>query len=86
MYLGGFNIKVIVFGSKGMVGSSVFRKLKSSSKITDLLGSSREDTDLFDYCYSLEKKLSLTISQTLLLMLLQKLGGLMLIILIGLIL
>ena len=49
MYLGGFNIKVLVFGSNGMVGSSIVRKLKTSSKISDLFGSSREDTDLFSF-------------------------------------
>ena len=32
-----------------MVGSSIVRKLESSSKITDLLRSSREDTDLFSF-------------------------------------
>ena len=32
-----------------MVGSSIVRKLESSSKITDLLKSSREDTDLFSF-------------------------------------
>ncbi len=41
-------MKVLIFGSKGMVGSSVVRNLKSSSKIT-LFESSRNDTDLFSF-------------------------------------
>ena len=39
-------MKVLIFGSKGMVGSSVARNLNSSSDIT-LYESSRKDTNLF---------------------------------------
>ena len=40
-------IKVLVFGSNGMVGSSIIRLMKKSEKVSDLLASTRKDTDLF---------------------------------------
>jgi len=41
-------MKVLIFGSKGMVGSSVARNLNLSSEIT-LYESSRKDTNLFSF-------------------------------------
>ena len=40
-------MKVIIFGSNGLVGSSLVRCLPNSKKITEVISSSREDTDLF---------------------------------------
>jgi len=40
-------IKVLVFGSNGMVGSSIVRLLKKSDKVSALLASTRKDTNLF---------------------------------------
>lgn len=42
-------MKVLLFGSKGLVGSSCKSVLEKSPKVKKLLSSSREDTDLFDY-------------------------------------
>lgn len=39
-------MKILVFGSKGMVGSSIFEHLKLNFKDYKIVGSSREDTDL----------------------------------------
>ena len=41
-------MKVLLFGSKGLVGSSLARVLKRSEKITELILSTRQDTDLFN--------------------------------------
>jgi len=41
-------LKVLLFGSKGLVGSSLARVLKRSEKITELILSTRQDTDLFN--------------------------------------
>jgi GDP-L-fucose synthase len=41
-------LKVLLFGSKGLVGSSLARVLKRSDKITELILSTRQDTDLFN--------------------------------------
>jgi GDP-L-fucose synthase len=41
-------LKVLLFGSKGLVGSSLARVLKKSDKITELILSTRQDTDLFN--------------------------------------
>lgn len=41
-------MKVLLFGSKGLVGSSLARVLKKSDKITELILSTRQDTDLFN--------------------------------------
>lgn len=41
-------MKVLLFGSKGLVGSSLARVLKRSDKITELILSTRQDTDLFN--------------------------------------
>ena len=38
--------KVIIFGSNGLVGSSLTRILKESDKIDYLFPSTRDDTDL----------------------------------------
>jgi len=40
-------LKVIIFGSNGLVGSSLVRCLPNSKKISEVIPSSREDTDLF---------------------------------------
>lgn len=40
-------MKVIVFGSNGLVGSSVIRNLRQDGTISELYESSRNDTDLF---------------------------------------
>jgi GDP-L-fucose synthase len=42
-------MKVLLFGSKGLVGSSCKSVLEKSPKVKKLLCSSRDDTDLFDY-------------------------------------
>ena len=41
--------KVLVFGSGGMVGSSLVESLKESSKVSSVIASNRKDTDLFDF-------------------------------------
>ncbi len=40
-------LKVLVFGSSGLVGSSLKRVLGNSNKISELITSSRKDTNLF---------------------------------------
>jgi len=40
-------LKVLLFGSKGLVGSSLAKTLKKSEKISELILSTRNDTDLF---------------------------------------
>ena len=40
-------LNVLVVGANGMVGSSVAKKLSNSSKVKNLITSTREDTDLF---------------------------------------
>ena len=42
-------MRVLVFGSNGLVGSSCKSVLNASSKVTELKSSNRNDTDLFDY-------------------------------------
>lgn len=42
-------IKVLVFGSGGMVGSSIVRHLDKSVKVSDMYCSTRKDTDLFSF-------------------------------------
>ncbi len=44
----GVKIKVLVFGSNGLVGSSIVRKFKEREDI-DLIPSSRNDVNLFDF-------------------------------------
>jgi GDP-L-fucose synthase len=41
-------MKVIVFGSKGLVGSSLVRVLKQSIKVSELIESNRSNLDLFN--------------------------------------
>ena len=41
--------KVLVFGSNGLVGNSLVRILGNSSKVSNLVTSSRADTDLFSF-------------------------------------
>jgi len=41
-------MKVLVTGSEGLVGSSVVKALQASKKISDVLSSSRNDTNLFN--------------------------------------
>ena len=41
--------KVLVFGSNGLVGNSLVRILRNSSKVSNLVTSSRADTDLFSF-------------------------------------
>lgn len=42
-------MKVLVFGSNGLVGSSLGSILKESNKVTDLIQSKRSELDLFDF-------------------------------------
>lgn len=42
-------MRVLLFGSNGLVGSSCKSILESSNKVTELKNSNRKDTDLFDY-------------------------------------
>ena len=42
-------MKVLLFGSNGLVGSSLGRKLKTSDKVSELVLSTRKDTDLFSF-------------------------------------
>lgn len=56
----GLIIKVLVFGSKGMVGSSIIRSFEHCSEKFSVVPSSRQDTNLFsfDETSSLIKKIS----------------------------
>ena len=40
-------MKVIVFGSNGLVGSSISRVLETSNKVDELVKSNRLELDLF---------------------------------------
>jgi GDP-L-fucose synthase len=42
------NVKIIIFGSNGLVGSSIFNKLKKNKKFKEIVGSTRADTNLFN--------------------------------------
>jgi len=42
-------MKILVFGSKGLVGSSTVKLLKDKSIYKQIIASSREDTNLFDF-------------------------------------
>ena len=42
-------MKVLVFGSKGLVGSSICTRLNLSKKVSKVIPSSREDTNLFSF-------------------------------------
>ena len=42
-------MKVLIFGSTGLVGSSVFKILNTKSSYKEIVGSTRKDTNLFDY-------------------------------------
>ena len=42
-------MRVLIFGSNGLVGSSLKRVLSSQNFISELLPSTRKDTDLFDF-------------------------------------
>jgi len=42
-------MKVLIFGSNGLVGSSVFKVLNTKSNYKEIIGSTRKDTNLFDY-------------------------------------
>lgn len=42
-------MKVLIFGSRGLVGSSLVRRFSETSIISDVYASSRSDTDLFSY-------------------------------------
>jgi len=42
-------LRVLIFGSNGLVGSSLKRVLSSQNFISELLPSTRKDTDLFDF-------------------------------------
>ena len=41
--------KILVVGSSGLVGSSLMRILGSSRRVADVVGSNRQDTNLFSY-------------------------------------
>ena len=40
-------MKIIIFGSNGMVGRSLVRILSKSDSISEIISSSRDDTNLF---------------------------------------
>ena len=42
-------MKVLLFGSNGLVGSSLSRILNNSNKISKLVSSTRKDTNLFSF-------------------------------------
>ena len=42
-------MKVLVTGSKGLVGSSVVKVLQRSEKVSEVFTSSRNDTNLFNF-------------------------------------
>ena len=42
-------MKVLIFGSTGLVGSSVFKIFNTKSSYKEIVGSTRKDTNLFDY-------------------------------------
>ena len=42
-------MKVLIFGSNGLVGSSVLKILNTKSSYTEIIGSTRKDTNLFNY-------------------------------------
>lgn len=42
-------MKVLVFGSNGLVGSSIVRLLEKSKKVDTIFASTRKDTNLFSY-------------------------------------
>jgi len=42
-------LRIIIFGSNGLVGTSLKRVLSNQNYISELFSSTREDTDLFDF-------------------------------------
>ena len=42
-------MKVLIFGSNGLVGSSVLKVLNSKTGYTEVIGSTRKDTNLFNF-------------------------------------
>ncbi len=42
-------MKILLFGSNGLVGSSLTRVLKQSNKVEELISSTRKDTNLFSF-------------------------------------
>lgn len=44
-----WNIKALIFGSGGLVGSSLVRKFNESSYFSEVVESTRDDTNLFSY-------------------------------------
>jgi len=42
-------LRVLIFGSRGLVGKSLTHKLSQSKKVSDLILSSRDDTNLLDF-------------------------------------
>jgi len=42
-------LKILLFGSNGLVGSSLTRVLKQSNKVEELISSTRKDTNLFSF-------------------------------------
>jgi GDP-L-fucose synthase len=69
------NIKVLVVGSNGLVGSTVSRILSRSHKVTDLIKSTRDTTDLFSL--DATKKLIQSTSPDLIVMSAAKVGGIL---------
>tara|TARA_B100000925_G_C21950673_1_gene448816 strand:- start:98 stop:1042 length:945 start_codon:yes stop_codon:yes gene_type:complete len=67
------NKDVLVVGSLGLVGSSLMRVLKKSSKVNKLIGSNRNDTDLFSF--EKTKKLIENTKPNLLIIAAAKVGG-----------
>ena len=44
-----WNMKILVFGANGLVGSSTVKVLKEKNKYSEIFGSTREDTNLFNF-------------------------------------
>ena len=41
--------RILILGSRGLVGTSVYKNLSSSENIGEVISSTREDTNLFDF-------------------------------------
>ncbi len=67
------NKNILVVGSLGLVGSSLMRILKNSNKVGKLVGSNRNDTDLFSFDET--KKLIENTSPDILIIAAAKVGG-----------
>ena len=68
-------MRVLIFGSNGLVGASCKKIFQSSSKVSDLFCSTREDTDLFDFDQT--KKTILNFNPDLIINAAAKVGGIL---------